>query len=86
MGLFWIRPYTYINLDSKNREYLSKTDTEFKVIRNISDLRNVPSAEDYLRIINECKKIFDMGNSKYKNFVEFSDNAFFLTKSQILPF
>lgn len=86
MGLFWIRPYTYINLDSKNREYLSKTDNEFKVIRNISDLRNVPSAEDYLRIINECKKIFDMENSKYKNFVEFSDNAFLTNKKSNAAF
>lgn len=76
MGLFWIRPYAYINLESKNREYLSKTDTEFKVIRDISDLKNVPSAEEYLKIIDECKKIFDMENSKYKNFVEFSDNAY----------
>ena len=24
MGLYWIRPYTFINLDSRNREFMSK--------------------------------------------------------------
>ena len=26
MGLYWIRPYTFINLDSRNREYMSNPD------------------------------------------------------------
>lgn len=80
MGLFWIRPYTYLNLDAKNREYLIKTENEFKVVRSVSNLKNVPTAEEYLKIIDECKEIFDTGISRFKNFVEFSDNAF-LTNS-----
>ena len=80
MGLFWIRPYTYLNLDAKNREYLKNTTNEFKTIRNINKLKDVPKAEEYLKIVEECKKIFDMENSKFKNFIEFSDNAFFSNK------
>ena len=76
MGLFWIRPYTYLNLDRKNREYLKNATNEFKSIRNISNLRNVPKAEEYIKINQECKKIIAMENSEFKNFIEFSDNAY----------
>lgn len=86
MGLFWIRPYVYLNLDAKNREYLIKTENEFKVIRSISNLKNVPNAEEYLKMIDECKKIFDKDDSKYKNFVEFSDNAFLTNKKSNASF
>lgn len=86
MGLFWIRPYVYLNLDVKNREYLIKTENEFKVIRSISNLKNVPNAEEYLKMIDECKKIFDKDDSKYKNFVEFSDNAFLTNKKSNASF
>lgn len=86
MGLFWIRPYSYLNLDSRNREYLCKTKDNFKVIRKISDLKNVPTAEEYIKIINECKNIFDIENSKFKNFVEFSDNSFLTDKKSNASF
>ena len=86
IGLFWVRPYSYLNLDSRNREYLEKAENEFKVIRNITDLKDVPNAEKYIEIIEECKQIFNMENSKFKNFVEFSDNAFFSNKKSNASF
>lgn len=86
IGLFWFRPYSYLNLDSRNREYLEKAENEFKVIRNITDLKDVPNAEKYIEIIEECKQIFNMENSKFKNFVEFSDNAFFSNKKSNASF
>lgn len=86
MGLFWIRPYTYFNLDTKNREYLKNTTNEFKCIRSISNLKDVPNAEEYMKIIQECKKIFNMENSAFKNFVEFSDNAYLTNKKSNASF
>ena len=86
MGLFWIRPYSYLNLDSRNREYLERTENEFKAIRNLTSLKDVPNAEKYIEIIEECKKIFNMENSKFKNFIEFSDNAFFSNKKSNASF
>ena len=86
MGLFWIRPYTYLNLDTKNREYLKNTTSEFKSIRNISKLKDVPSAEDYIKIIEECTRIFNMENSEFKNFIEFSDNAYLTNKKSNASF
>ncbi len=86
LGLFWIRPYTYLNLDAKNREYLINTTNEFKTVRNINKLKDVPKAEEYLKIIEECKRICNMENSKFKNFVEFSDNAFFTDKKSNASF
>lgn len=86
LALFWIRPYTYLNLDAKNREYLKNTNNEFKTVRNITKLKDVPNAEEYLKIIEECKKIFNMKNSKFKNFVEFSDNAYLTDKKSNASF
>jgi len=86
MGLFWIRPYKYLNLDTKNREYLKNTMNEFKSIRNISKLNNVPNAEEYLKIIKECKRIFVIDNSEFKNFVEFSENAYLTNKKSKASF
>lgn len=86
LGLFWIRPYTYLNLDAKNREYLKNSTNEFKTVKNIVKLSDVPKAEEYLKIIEECKKIFSMENSKFKNFVEFSDNAFRTNKKSNASF
>ena len=37
-------------------------------------------------MIDECKKIFDKDDSKYKNFVEFSDNAFLTNKKSNASF
>ena len=86
IGLFWISPYAYLSLDVKNREYLEKTENEFKAIRNIADLKDVPNAEKYVEIIEECKKIFNTENSKFKNFIEFSDNAFLVNKKSNASF
>lgn len=86
LGLFWIRPYTYLNLDTKNREYLKNTNNEFKIIRSISKLKDVPSAKEYLKIIEECKRIFSIENSEFKNFIEFSDNAYLTNKKSNAAF
>lgn len=86
LGLFWIRPYTYLNLDTKNREYLKNTTNEFKIIRSISKLKDVPSAKEYLKIIEECKRIFSIENSEFKNFIEFSDNAYLSNKKSNAAF
>ena len=74
MGLYWIRPYAFINLDSRNRWFIS-TDhnmpSEYAIdIKN--KLKNFPYAKDYLEINDLCKKVLELNQYKYKNFPDLS--------------
>lgn len=49
MGLFWIRPNNFINLDANNRSFLKKeVPPSSAVFNKIKDLKNPPKASDYL--------------------------------------
>ena len=61
MGLYWIRPYTFINLDSRNRWFIADVQNmpgEF-VVAAEKKLKKVPFAADYLEIKDLCKKALD---------------------------
>lgn len=81
MGLFWIRPFEYINLDSINRWYLSNPNNipeEF--INNANNFKFVFSGEDYLNLCSDCREILESGNYSYDNFPELSRVAFALAE------
>ncbi|MCS3923610.1 AAA family ATPase [Methanosalsum natronophilum] len=72
MGLYWIRPYSYLNLDRTNRDYLRENSNSFgEEIEELSDLR-IPSAEEYLKLIDKCKSFFEHEDSSIKSFPELS--------------
>lgn len=74
IGLYWIRPYTFINLDSRNRWYMIDTNNmpdEFVTAIN-KKLNKVPYAEEYLEIRDICQKTFESAECKYKSFPELS--------------
>ena len=78
MALNWIRPFTFINLDSNNRELLVSDEIfsdEFK--NEIQSLKEPPVGEKYLQICDECKSAIDQ-TEKYSNFPEFSHTAYIL--------
>lgn len=84
MGLFWIRPYTYLNLDSTNRIVLSNSKTmppEF--IKKVGSLNSVPSAMKYLELIEDCKRVLDTKRYEYTNFPELSYFAWNLPKEKV---
>ena len=74
MGLYWIRPYYYINLDSRNRWYIllpEQMPADF--IETVKPMINkVPKASDYLYIRDICKKVLDEGKYEYRTFPELS--------------
>lgn len=73
MALYWIRPYKFINLDSRNRWFLTKPGCmpdEF--IKDVLPLNQLPSAEEYLSICEKVQKAIDVSNYEYKNFPELS--------------
>ena len=83
MGLFWVRPYSFINLDERNRQYLGMGKAIPPVDTMIaSKLKNVPSGAEYLGIIEDCKKAFQNSYTGIKNFVDLSQRAWIATTSE----
>ena len=81
MGLFWIRPFEYINLDSINRWYLSNPNNiPVEFINKANNFKFVFSGEDYLNLCNDCREILEKGDYSYNNFPELSRVAFALAE------
>ena len=77
MGLFWIRPYTYINLDSVNRSYIKdKRHMPFAFTEFAKRaLKKVPNGELYLKIKDLCQEALSEGKYAYTTFPELSEYA-----------
>ncbi len=83
IGLYWIRPYSYLNLDQPNREYLLKEDSLYRDnILNISNLKNPPNGNIYLDIIDVCKEMFKNPDNPHHSFPELSYEALKLWKNK----
>ena len=80
MGLYWIRPYTFINLDSRNRKFLSdRKNTSEDVAAEIKTLKSVPAAEKYLSIRDHCRAASESGKYGYSSFPELSYKAWLMS-------
>ena len=76
MGLYWTRPYSYLNLDGTNRSFLlNGNNTRSIGIEKISKLKRVPDAETYLNLIEVCLKSFSDSNTVFHSFPELSNAA-----------
>lgn len=72
MGLYWIRPMTFINLDARNRKLLENNQSRFKPDIDIMKmLKRMVSAENYLLLMYKTKVTM----SEYKSFPELSLDA-----------
>ena len=82
MGLFWFRPMEYLNLDIRNRWFISqpkntsKEFTEALPIKYNGDNSDfVPSGQEYLKICESCKAVISASSYTYKTFPELSAEA-----------
>ena len=80
MGLFWIRPYSYISLDTNNRDLLlsgkALSETATTEIASILSKKGlIPTGEEYLRICSMVKEEINSGKCAYQNFLELSQAA-----------
>ena len=76
MGLNWIRPFTFINLDANTRNTLSSDEIfsdEFK--DEIKSLNAPPKAKQYLHICEEIKSSLK-NTDKFNTFPELSHGAY----------
>lgn len=74
MGLYWIRPNTFINLDSTNRTFVQNSanlsDDFAKIFKNLDN--GVPSGEEYISMCEQANAELSSGNYDYNNFPELS--------------
>ncbi|MCD8148678.1 MAG: hypothetical protein LUE92_03735 [Clostridiales bacterium] len=82
MGLYWIRPYVFVNLDSRNRWYMTEpgnmpTDYVAKVKPMLA--KNL-SAEQYLEIVGLCRQALDSRKYVYSTFPELSYYAWVISE------
>ena len=75
-GLFWIRPETFISLDSLNREFLLNDFELSDAVESISNLKSVPGGKEYLDIIDVCNEYFFKEDALFKSFPELSIHAY----------
>lgn len=82
MGLYWIRPYEFINLDSRNRWFIVDPDNmPVDFVNSVKKkLNKVPYAAEYLAIKEACLHALKDGNYEYKNYPELSYKAWIVSK------
>ena len=78
MGLYWIRPKRFINLDGVNRKFILNHDNlPSEVIDKLNGLSKIPDGDKYLKIIKSVKSSLENGHYNYKNFPGLSYQAWF---------
>lgn len=82
MGLYWIRPYEFINLDSINRGFIVDPDNmPVDFVNSVKKkLNKVPYASKYLAIKDACLHALKDSDYEYKNFPELSYRAWIVSK------
>lgn len=81
MALYWIRPYEYINLDSRNRWFISNPENMTSgYVESVGSLDSVPSGEEYLALVSNTLELFNSEKCQYKSFPELSHYAWLLSE------
>ena len=81
MGLYWIRPNRFLNLDSRNRWFIINNDSlPESVVARVKNLKSMPEAEEYLAICDECLSYIHSDNSPYDSLSDLSYNAWLVSK------
>ena len=82
MGLYWIRPYEFINLDSINRWFIVDPDNmPVDFVNSVKKkLNKVPYAAEYLAIKDACLHALKDSDYEYKNCPELSYRAWIVSK------
>lgn len=82
MGLYWIRPYEFINLDSRNRWFIVDPDNmPVDFVNSVKKkLNKVPYSAEYLAIKDACLHALKDGNYEYKNYPELSYSAWIVSE------
>ena len=81
MGLYWIRPNRFLNLDSRNRWFIINNDSlPESTVARVKKLKSMPEAEEYLAICDECLSYIHSDNSPYDSLSALSFSAWNVSK------
>ena len=76
MGLYWIAPNSFLNLDSRNRWYIYESGKlPLELVYKLPKVNSKVSASDYFSIVDSLKNYLDSPQSELKNFKELSFEA-----------
>lgn len=73
IGLYWVRPNSFLSLDSVSRAYLPEFNPP---VGGVVSVRDLPDGKKYLWDIKELKKTFEHDNTMAKSLYELSQKAF----------
>lgn len=77
MALYWVRPFSYINLDSRNRWFITERDGLDEAcasrVRDMGD--NAPDGATYLEFCDAAKRALKSGGFEYMDFPGLSRTA-----------
>ena len=84
MGLYWVRPYTFINLDSTNRAFITDVDNMPHYFTAIfSDInRGLPDGTSYLFMCEQARNALKQKEYDYHSFPELSYCAWKSSQSE----
>lgn len=83
MGLYWVRPNTFVNLDSRNREFLvSEKLLGDDFFAEINEFKQMPDGKQYLQLCEYVAKVMEDIESEYRSFPELSLAAWTTTKNK----
>ena len=76
MGLYWIAPNSFLNLDSRNRWYIYESGKlPLELVCKLPRIHSKISASDYFSIVESLKNYLESPQSELKNFKELSFEA-----------
>lgn len=75
MGLYWIRPFTFLNLDSRSRWFIQQNCSDL-IDGNLKALRKVPDGKTYLSLCELTTTKLTTSKYSYKNLPELSYAAY----------
>ena len=86
MGLFWIAPNTYINLDGTNKKYIYKSgELPKEVLSGIPKLRKSSPPSLYFEILERLRRYIDSNANPYKTFPELRRTAYYFDYEIVDP-
>ncbi len=77
IGIYWIRPYDYLSLDSRNRWYMENPQNiSTDIVDEVKDMKDiVPAGYKYLEIRDKCLSALESGKYGYDSFPALSYKA-----------
>ena len=83
MGLYWIAPFSFLNLDSVNQNFIVNNS---EIVNNIEVdglFKKMINGNEYLQLIKSCEDYFKKENSKYRSFPELSLAAWKYSQNKV---